>query len=428
MKILFASLTQVSHFNSVTAIAKAAQAAGHEVAFYTGSYFAPKLERMGIRHFPYRRAVELNPENMNVVNPERLRLKGPRLISFDGRNVFADNVGRFFDDLLEIRDEFPYDVLVQDQAVYTQRLFAERTDIPTVSVLVIPDMETDRLVPPLFFGFQPARGPLDRIKQAGARIASNRLVMRPAGQRYSEILAGYGIQFERDRLFTDEPYRYATAIIQVATPGFDFPREKTNPKVRYVGALLPWRDPSGAELAAVRKGAHRRRALVTQGTVDNEDLGKLIRPAIEGLKDTDVQLVVATGGKGTEELRRQYPQDNIVIEDFVDFFEVLPETDVYITNGGLGGVMLALSHGVPVVGAGISEGKNDINARLSYRGFGIDLKTERPKPAALRAAVEQVLSDRAMTERIRAIQAEFAALDPLAESLKVIEEAVAQKG
>ncbi|MDQ4503148.1 nucleotide disphospho-sugar-binding domain-containing protein [Sinomonas sp. ASV322] len=424
MKVLFASLTQEGHFNPLTGIAMATKEAGHEVAFYTGNYFAGKLARMGIRHFPYRRAVEINAANINEVNPERLRLSGPRLIRFDARSFFADNVGNFFDDLTEIRSEFPYDVLVQDGAVYTQRLFAEKTEVPTVTVIVIGDMETDRLVPPLFFGFQPARGPLDRIKHRAARIASNQFVMRPGKERYAEILAGYGLEFDRRLVITDEPYRYATSIIQIGTPGFDFPRERTNPKVRHVGALMPWRDPNAKSGASVPKGEYRRRALITQGTIDNEDPNKLMVPAIEGLKDHGLQLVVATGGKGTEELRRRFRQDNVVIEDFVDFYDALPETDVYVTNGGLGGVMLALSHGVPVVAAGINEGKNDVNARLAYRGLGIDLKTQSPTAQAIRSAVERVLADGGLRQRVEAIRAEFGAHDPLAESVAVIEAAV----
>ncbi len=55
--------------------------------------------------------------------------------------------------------------------------------------------------------------------------------------------------------------------------------------------------------------------MVTQGTVDNEDATKLIVPAIEAFKDTDTQLIVATGGKGTARLREAYPQPNIVIKE-----------------------------------------------------------------------------------------------------------------
>ena len=40
---------------------------------------------------------------------------------------------------------------------------------------------------------------------------------------------------------------------------------------------------------------------------------------LEALKDTTALLIVATGHGQTEALRKSYPQDNIIIEDFVDF-------------------------------------------------------------------------------------------------------------
>ena len=101
-------------------------------------------------------------------------------------------------------------------------------------------------------------------------------------------------------------------------------------------------------------------------------------PAIEAFAGGDRLLVVVTGGVGTEELRSRYPHDNVLIEDFVDFDLLFPHTELYVTNGGLGGVLLALSHGVPLLIAGTREGKGDINARLAYRGLAVDLRTETP--------------------------------------------------
>lgn len=421
MKLLFASLAQDGHFNPLTGIAVAAQDAGHEVAFYTGSVHAPKLSRMGVAHFPYRRAVEVTAENINDLFPERTKLSGPRQISFDGRAFFADNVGRFFEDLRQIREEFPFTVLVHDTGFFAAELAVKLLGVVSVPVNIIGDLESAPDVPPMFFGFHYARNRLDRAKHAAARYVSNQVVLRPAKLRYREILAEYGIPFDLRTVMTDLPYRYATAVIQTGTPSLDFPRRSTNPKVRHVGALLPWRDPSGARGADVPLGEYRRRALISQGTVDTADFGKLIYPAIEALRDSDMQVVVSTGRQPAAPLRERIGSPNVVVEEFVDFDAVLPTTDVYVTNGGQGGVLMAIAQGVPMVVAGLNEGKGDVNARLAYRGLAEDLCTERPRPETIRAAVERVLVNDAMRARVAAVRAELAAIDPLAESVAVIE-------
>jgi UDP:flavonoid glycosyltransferase YjiC (YdhE family) len=104
-------------------------------------------------------------------------------------------------------------------------------------------------------------------------------------------------------------------------------------------------------------------------------------------------LVVTTSYSKTEELRKSYPQDNIIIEDFVDFDFILDHTDLFICNGGYGSILISLSKGVPVLAAGIREGKNDVNAHVDYCGAGIDLRTESPKPADIRRAAERILSE-----------------------------------
>jgi hypothetical protein len=57
MKILFATLPFDGHFNPLTGIAMHLQVVGHEVRWYAGPSYAAKLSRLGIHHFPFKRAI-----------------------------------------------------------------------------------------------------------------------------------------------------------------------------------------------------------------------------------------------------------------------------------------------------------------------------------------------------------------------------------
>lgn len=81
-----------------------------------------------------------------------------------------------------------------------------------------------------------------------------------------------------------------------------------------------------------------------------------------------------------------------------------------ITNGGYGGVQFALSHGVPLIVAGDSEDKPDVAARTAWSGAGINLKTGKPTPVAIRTAVDKILVTPSYTERARCLASEFAGL------------------
>jgi UDP:flavonoid glycosyltransferase YjiC (YdhE family) len=92
----------------------------------------------------------------------------------------------------------------------------------------------------------------------------------------------------------------------------------------------------------------------------------------------------------------------------------VPHADVFVTNGGFGGLLAAMRHGVPVVGAGKTEGKNDIDARIGYNRLGVDLGSERPRPARIRAAVRHVLADPRFAANVAELRAELESYDPMA--------------
>ncbi|MGG7664498.1 hypothetical protein [Dyadobacter sp. BHUBP1] len=52
------------------------------------------------------------------------------------------------------------------------------------------------------------------------------------------------------------------------------------------------------------------------------------------------------------------------------FHVVMPYAIVYVANEGSEGVMSAPQHQLPIVVAGVYEGKDDIAARVRLNGFG----------------------------------------------------------
>ena len=151
--------------------------------------------------------------------------------------------------------------------------------------------------------------------------------------------------------------------------------------------------------------------LVTQGTVE-KDTTKLLVPALEAMKDTDKLVVVTTGGSDTEALRQKYPHDNVIIEDFIAFDHIMPHAHIFVSNGGYGGVLQGIQHGLPMVVAGIHEGKNEINARISYLKYGINLGTEKPTSVQLIQALNKIQTEPTYYQNVRRLQTEFAKYEP----------------
>jgi UDP:flavonoid glycosyltransferase YjiC (YdhE family) len=143
---------------------------------------------------------------------------------------------------------------------------------------------------------------------------------------------------------------------------------------------------------------------VTQGTVANHDFGLLICPTLEALATEPTLLVVATAGGPIP--------DNARVASYLPFEWILPKTDVFVTNGGYGSVNQAMSFGIPIVTAGMTEDKADVNARIAWSGVGINLAINEPTPRALGEAIRTVLAKPTYRSRATAIAGEFAARHP----------------
>ena len=166
----------------------------------------------------------------------------------------------------------------------------------------------------------------------------------------------------------------------------------------------------------------RKVVLVTQGTVANHNFGLLIGPTLAALADEPDLLVVATaGGRLVEAIPGPIPA-NARLSQYLPFEWVLPRVDVLVTNGGYGSVNQALSYGIPLVTAGLTEDKADVNARVAWSGVGINLASNEPTPQALRQAVRTVLDRPDYRSRAELMADEFAGIDTRAEVLWIISE------
>ncbi|MBN3496676.1 hypothetical protein JYA52_03950 [Arthrobacter pascens] len=214
----------------------------------------------------------------------------------------------------------------------------------------------------------------------------------------------------------------ADLFAQFTVEEFEYPRSDAPDNLRFFGPMARhgvsggakpdwWEDLDGA----------RPVVYVTQGTVSNEDFTALVGPTLEGLADEDVTVVVSSGRRPLAALP-PLPA-NARAAEFLPDAELLPKVAVYVTNGGYGGLHYAMENGVPIMVAGDTEDKPEGAARVAWAGAGINLKTGRPKPEAIRDAVQKVLSDgryRAASQHIGAAIAASPGVDGLIDELEAV--------
>lgn len=406
-KILFASMPAEGHVNPLTGLAKYLQSCGADVRWYTGSTYAPKMEKLGIPFFPFQHAVEVTGDRVQELFPEREKIKGQvKKLVHDMINVFILQAPRYIDDMLEIREKFPFDLVVAECTFTAVPLIKKVFDVPVVGIGIVPLTETSRDLPPVGLGMTPSYTIAGKLKQSFLRFFTHEVLFRKANIAAYKIMESYGVEHNHSNIF-NLIVKKSDLYLQSGTPGFEYRRTDIGKNIRYIGSLLPYSSvQKTSSWFDARLNQFEKIVIVTQGTVE-KDVEKIIVPTLEAFKNTDTLVVCTTGGSKTEELGERFPQSNIIIEDFIPFDSIMPYAKVYITNGGYGGVMLGIENKIPMVAAGVHEGKNEICARIGYFKIGINLKTERPAPAQIKKAVEKILSSSQYRKNIQRLSREF---------------------
>jgi UDP:flavonoid glycosyltransferase YjiC (YdhE family) len=282
--------------------------------------------------------------------------------------------------------------------------------VPVIAIGVLPLSETSKDLPPAGLGMEPSYSFFGKIKQSLLRTLADKMIFARPNKVMHEIFDAYNIPHNNESIFG---MKKSDLLLQSGTPGFEYKRTNISNYVRFIGPLFPYTHAQQThKWYDARLSEYKKIILLTQGTVE-KDINKLIVPTLQAFKGTDTLVICTTGGSRTQSLKARYHHHNIIIEDFIPFNDVMPYADVYITNGGYGGVMLGIQNNLPMVVAGVHEGKNEICARVGYFKLGINLKTETPKPEQVKKAVEKVLAEEIYKDNVVKLNMEFAGYDPL---------------
>lgn len=464
-RFLICAMPITGHVNPGLPIARALVERGHEVWWYTGRRFRGAIEATGARYVPMRSAYDFDDRDLRAAFPELAGRRGWARRNVGLRRIFLDPIPGQVADLRRILSEFHADVLLAENMFVGAGIAHELGGPPWatfgISVLGIDSRDTapfNTLLP-------PDSSRLGRLRNRLLNVFARRVILRDANQHFDRLRASLGLPAVRGGLYdVISPYLY----MQASTPAFEYPRSDLPPQVHFIGPLLfePAKQftPPGwwGDLQSGRPVV-----LVNQGTIAT-DPNDLIVPTLRALAEENVLVVATTGGKPVESIKLEPPRDeelrelivqarmmampavmgglgippsgllpagaptpprarldalppNARVEPFIPFAQLMPHVDVMVTNGGNGGVQFALAHGVPLVVAGATEEKPEIAARVAWSGAGIDLKTGKPTPEQIRAAVRDVLLLQGYRRHAERIRDDYRRHDAPSEAVELLE-------
>src|SRR5580704_18102936 len=418
MKTLIASIPGAGHLNPLLSIATLLVESGHKVAVQVNEDLRHTVEAAGHRFLSEIPNAQTSPGYYFETYPERMQKSaGMEMTGYDLVHFFARNIAAQSASLKMALYDFRADLILADSIYWGTfpMLVGPRDKRPAIVHLGVSvvNIGSGKNIP-----MRPNETPEQREAELQLR---EHFMLQPAQQAVNAALAGLGcpaLPCPILEAMTELPDLYLHPGIE----SFEYP--DSNSKVRFVGALLA---PTGQpELPDwwQQIDPTKRLVLVTQGTIANRDLGQVIAPALVALGGReDVTDIVTTGGQPAEAIPVAIPA-NARITSFLPYAQIMPEIDLLITNGGYGTVNMAISHGIPIISAGLTEDKEEVAAHVQWSGAGIDLRTNQATPEAIEHAVNEIFTQPGYRERAQQLSFEFASHDVKAELLSLIEECV----
>jgi UDP:flavonoid glycosyltransferase YjiC (YdhE family) len=370
MRILFAFVGGRGHLEPLVPIARAAQDAGHTVAFAAPPLLVATVEALGFDAFAVGPDAAHSPSAripLRAVDPareerefrERFVARGARIRAIGTIALGADREP---------------DLVVCEETDLGALVAAERLGLPHATVLVM----------------------------AAGTFVRAEVVAEPL----NELRAQHGLPPDPDLA---APSRYL--VLSPFPPSFRdpaFPLPATAQSIR-----LHTPEPAASAGSPV--------VYFTLGTIFNLESGDLFERVLAGLGELPIE-VVATVGSQIDPGELGTLPGNVRVEQFVAQSEVLARSSAVVSHGGSGTVVAALAHGLPQVVLPMGADQPLNAARCEELGVGVVLDAVTVTPDAVREAVSVVLSDPAYRSEAERIRDEIAALPGPGHAVTLLEQ------
>lgn len=377
--MLFTFAGGTGHFLPLLPFARAAEAAGHVVAFAAQPGVLATVEAAGFSGYDTGgRTLLVATERTPLLQVDMAREERAVSEGFAGATACerAGNVRR-------LCDEWHPDLLVCDEMDFGALVAAEAIGIPYATVVCIGSGS--------FVWPELVREPLETLR------------------------AEHGLQPDPELAMLR---RYL--ILSPFPPSF---RDPKNPLPPIGHAIRVATGEGGGDAAAVSWLSTRSlRPLVyfTLGTIFNLESGDLFERVLTGLRDLPLDVVVTVGRELDPQVLGPQPP-NVHVRQYLPQSLVLGHADLCVSHGGSGSVVGALAHGVPMVLLPMGADQPLNAARCAELQIAHVLDALEATPEDVRQAAMAVMQDTAYQQNAARMQEEIATLPGPEHGVRLLE-------
>ncbi len=435
-KILISTLPVWGHLYPAVSAARKLKDSGHDVVF------ALPYDQRDLVDQSF--TCESTNCDRFVYEPTTLRLQSfsedIRKIEANMWSVLAIWTCSQLDPLRRVVDNHHPALIISDCLHIAPLLVAREKGVPSAVLGVTPYRNLRRGSAPPKFGLGPARNSAERVlydsfnglinwkfERLYDRLSECLLAASPGLGSPPRIRSVFGICKD-----------LGSAYLQCSTPRLeDDPNQLLTDGVEFIGPMNEEQlspdshnDPPALRTTP-RDKAKRQLVVITWGTMQPSPPQEFLEVARSFVWSSRLSVIVAPTDSQRRicefELTPERTSGCLSVTTTVtEFLPALKRADIFVSNGGFGGVKAALTLGVPVVCAGNQDDKPDVCGRVARSGAGIGLRwcTGSKK---IRRAVERVLGDASFAKHAHEVGLELAQYDGSNRLLEIVNRLISAK-
>ncbi len=377
MRLLFSFAGGAGHFLPLVPFARAAAAAGHQVAVAGKPALARVVEAAGFDHHPIGAEPAPGTGARARLVPADM-VKEAEVI----RTFYAGTLARErADGLLEVAARWRPDAFVRDEMDFGAAVAAEQLGLPAATVLCI----------------------------ASGALAPRKLVAEPL----NALREQHGLSPDPELQMLSRHLVLAPFPPSLRDPAYPLP-----PTAHSIRPLSGPSEQAPGWVADLSDAVY-----VTLGTIFNSESGDLFERVISGVARLPVDVVV-TVGRDLDPAKLDPGAANVRVERYVPQSALLPRCGAVVSHAGSGSVVGALAHGLPMVLLPLGADQPLNAARCHELGVARVLDPVAATPDAVQAAVAEIRDDPRYRKAAGRIRDEIAALPPPESAVALLERLV----
>jgi MGT family glycosyltransferase len=386
--VAFFNIPAVGHVYPTLAIVSELVRRGHRVSYGSVEARRSVIESAGAGLVGYEttRPKESDPA---MVAPERSVYLAQVMLDFieETEHTLPQLEAAFADDMP--------DVVVFDRMSFAGRIFAMEHKLPAVQLWPM-------LVSAEHWSLFRDYAPFDESHPT----------FRAYAEKLDSLLRRHGLEMDTDDFLTSPP---DARNISFCPRSFQFYGERHDEKYTFVGPCPRPRDPV-SRWSPPADG--RPVLLISLGSIYNT-LPGFFASCIAAFADSPWHVVLAVGERTDPASLGTLPA-NIEAHQVVPQVEVLAHASVFLSQGGLGGIMEALSERVPLVVLPQTVEQESNALRLRQLGLGRWLPADFT-PEVLRSTVDEVAADDQVSAALVAMRRDIEGAGGAAAAADVVE-------